>query len=483
MDENTITNEVIDPNEIIESAYDHIGVQDDFVELNDGDYIVTNTISSKVGYLIGVEEKFFRQDYSPLNSDIFDEMEEIASARIIRNLCIIRTALMSKNKYIRDEIKYNFKTIDTVPDLIPTDTFRQLKKDGVYFVKGSRQSVHRYLIDANLEISNRINNCKDLFPTWVVWDYIKNLFIMPNGLDDNDLYKEMNEYYFPFKGLYPYTCYINWRPTDVGNLLENDRKLLTTIYEQNGTTFTNLNCITQLGESTKEDIVDFIKKNNQLDIIVDCENANPFRLAVALKELSPILSDTIEKLILINDPNAPKVWDYFENLVTGYNVEQVQMNRINERKSLVDIGLTAKLCEEYYTNQIDSFIICSSDSDFWGVIKSLPSANYMVLVEHDRVGIDLKKALTSAGILYVYTDEFYEGEDEESGIKNRAILHELKGRINESLNINTMYLLNDILKDVFVNFTDEEKEQFLKNFIKSHKIEMSPDGSVELKRK
>ena len=42
------------------------------------------------------------------------------------------------------------------------------------------------------------------------------------------------------------------------------------------------------------------------------------------------------------------------------------IERIKQNKSLVDIKLTARACQEHYQKQVDSFVIVSSDSDYWG---------------------------------------------------------------------------------------------------------------------
>ena len=43
------------------------------------------------------------------------------------------------------------------------------------------------------------------------------------------------------------------------------------------------------------------------------------------------------------------------------------IERIKQNKSLVDIKLTARACQEHYQKQVDSFVIVSSDSDYWGL--------------------------------------------------------------------------------------------------------------------
>lgn len=45
-------------------------------------------------------------------------------------------------------------------------------------------------------------------------------------------------------------------------------------------------------------------------------------------------------------------------------VEHIMTERIKQNKSLVDIKLTARACQEHYQNHVDSFVIVSSDSDY-----------------------------------------------------------------------------------------------------------------------
>ena len=80
----------------------------------------------------------------------------------------------------------------------------------------------------------------------------------------------------------------------------------------------------------------------------------------------------------------------------------ILIERIKQNKSLVDIRLTARACQEYYENNVDSFIIVSSDSDYWGLISSLPKAQFLVMIEHNKCGPDMKAALANSGIFYCY---------------------------------------------------------------------------------
>ena len=85
---------------------------------------------------------------------------------------------------------------------------------------------------------------------------------------------------------------------------------------------------------------------------------------------------------------------------TSIPVEHILIERIKQNKSLVDIKLTARACKEHYQNEVDSFVIVSSDSDYWGLISSMPDAGFLVMIEREKCGPDMKAALADTCVFY-----------------------------------------------------------------------------------
>ena len=139
----------------------------------------TYDIVSKVAYLIGVPKHIFENEHEPPKLEIYEALDKDKAARIIRNLCVVRAAIERKFGKINDKIRKEYKSIYSLPDLIPQDALRQLEADGISIVKANYK-LNQYIIDINHHIANRINNCKSLFPIWLEWSYVKDLFIMPN---------------------------------------------------------------------------------------------------------------------------------------------------------------------------------------------------------------------------------------------------------------------------------------------------------------
>ena len=127
-------------------------------------------------------------------------------------------------------MRMEYKTILSLPQFVPAESINQLLADGVSFIKKSSTQLSGHIVEINRIISDRINNCKTLFPLWLNWQYIRELFIMPNGLCEKETKAAADTYYDSLR-LYPYQMYINWRPIDEGNILFNDKKFVTLLYQ------------------------------------------------------------------------------------------------------------------------------------------------------------------------------------------------------------------------------------------------------------
>ncbi|WNX89116.1 hypothetical protein RVY71_02325 [Emergencia timonensis] len=183
----------------------------------------TYTIVSTVAYLLGVPEKIFQNEFGSPRPEVYERLEKEKSARIIRNLCMLRTAIERNFGYINEKMTFEYKGLMSMPELIPIDAITQLEQDHIHIVKTHSKLVH-YIIDINRLIMDRINNCKDFFPMWLNWQYLREIFIMPNGLTEEGTKVAANLYYMN-KNFYPYRMYMNWPPTDQGNILYNDKKI------------------------------------------------------------------------------------------------------------------------------------------------------------------------------------------------------------------------------------------------------------------
>lgn len=440
----------------------------------------TYEIISKIAYLIGVPTRIFENEHEPPKMDIFQQLNKDRSARIIRHLCIIRNAIERSFGYISDKMRREYVSILSMPEYIPQDSINQLAMDGVNFIKKSSTKLNHHTIEINRLISDRINNCKNLFPLWLNWQYVRDIFIMPNGLTEAGVKAAANTYY-EYKAYYPYQVYMNWRPCDEGNILYSDKKFVTLLYQWHNDYFTEYSKVSDAGSFVKSSIYDFIEDSRRVVMVVDCENSDPYRLCATLTNLDSDITAKIQKIILFDDVHTASAWRILESH-TDIPVEHDMIQRIKQDKSLVDIKLTATTTREHYRNDVDSFIIVSSDSDYWGLITALPDARFMVMIERSKCGPDMKAAMANSGIFYCYIDDFYSGNSQD--IKHNALFQALNQYLGEAVKLNAREMFDDALRTTRATMTPAERHQFYDKHIRQMYLVIGEDGtvSIELKR-
>lgn len=168
------------------------------------------------------------------------------------------------------------------------------------------------------------------------------------------------------------------------------KKFVTLLYEAHEDYFTDLSKVSDAGNLTKAGIYHFLERSEKTVMVVDCENSNPYKLYATLKNLDQeALLNKISKIILYNDVHAASAWKIL-NRFTSIPIEHNMIERLKDNKSLVDIRLTTGTCREFFQNHVDSFILVSSDSDYWGLISAMPEVRFFVMVESIKCGPDIK---------------------------------------------------------------------------------------------
>ena len=436
----------------------------------------TYEIVSKVAYLIGVPLRIFENEHEAPQMDVYQRLEKDKNARIIRNLCISRTEIERNFKKINDKMRTEYKSLLSMPEYVSAAAINTLTADGINFIKKSSTQLSGHIVEINRIISDRINNCKGLFPLWLNWQYVRELFIMPNGLSEKGS-KDAAAVYYESLSFYPYQVYINWRPYDAGNILYNDKKFVTLLYEWDNDEFTEYSKVSDAGTYVKGNIHDYINDGEQVVVVVDCENSDPYRLSATLRGLDRAYLDKINSIILFDDVHTASAWSILEQF-THIPVEHITIERIKQNKSLVDIKLTARACQEYYENKVDSFIIVSSDSDYWGLISSLPKARFLVMIEREKCGPDMKPALVDSGIFYCYLDDFYTGDSEE--LKMNALFREMRNYMARAVRLNVNAMLDDALRSTRITMPPSERKQFYDKYIKTLQLVIDDNGDVSL---
>ena len=436
----------------------------------------TYMLVSKVAYLAGVERRIFENEHEPPQMEYFSQMEAHQNARIIRNLSMVRTAIERNYAELYRAMRYDLKNLDTLPGLIPAACLKQLQEDGLLLVKANHK-LNRYIIDINRHIANQINLCKDLFPLWLNWSYLRELFLMPDGYTECGIRRAAEEYY-AHKHQYPYQVYLNWSASNEGNILYNDRKFVSLLYERHEDRFSDFSKVSDASALTKEGVFRFAEQCRHVILVVDCENADPYKLCGMLRSLEGKgLLRRVEKIVLYDDVHTTAAWTILERFTT-IPVEHHMTHRIMETKSLVDIQLATGICREHYEHDTDGVILVSSDSDYWGLISMMPQLRFLVMFERAKCGRATQNAMEQSGTAHCCIDCFCTGES--TGMMARALLDEFQSNLSNALDINLRSIFRQSYANVRANMSDTEIRQFYAKYLKPLRITFAENGQATI---
>lgn len=431
----------------------------------------TKKIVTTIGYMIGVKKNILEQCFGEEYHELLQTLYVNKETSIIRYLCKLRTTLMQKFKKTDDEMRFNLKNLNSM-DFYDQDNIKQLEKWGFEIIKPNYRS-EKYMLDLAGLISANIDNCFELFPDWVNWNYIKDLFVIPQYTKKGVLKSEFNIYMKNIE-YYPFQMYIHWKPEDHGSILYTDGKFLGIIYRQHNDIFTDFTKYKDAHSETKNNIYDFIDRSYKTAIAVDCENSDVYKLYSVLKNLNQDELSKLEKIVLYDDYHTTSGWDWLEKF-TKIPIEHIEVNRVTDQKSLVDIKMTAGVCTDYYENNITSFILVSSDSDYWGLISTLTKAEFLVMYEHSKCGQAIKRALSEHNIYYCSIDDFCSGNIEE--LKKAVLFSCLEKYLPEIISLNGKELVRKIYEEARISASEKEMENFYDRYIKTLRLRVDNDGN------
>ncbi len=434
----------------------------------------TKDLVATIAYLIGIKKHIVENCFDEECHDTLQKLYNDQNATTIRYLCKLRTTLMQKFKKTDDEMRYNLKNLNRI-EWYDAENIAQLEKWGIQIIQPNYRS-EKYILDFTRLIAENIEKCRGLFYDWVNWDYIKELFYAPKYNKANVLKKEFDKYMANME-YYPFQMYIHWIPKDYGSILYTDGKFISILYQMHNDHFEDKSKFKDATEDTKSSIYEFIDESYKTAIVVDCENSDVFKLYGVLKNLNQNELSKIEKIILYDDYHTSEGWDWLSKF-TKIPVEHIEVERVTDSKSLVDIKLTAGICKIFYQNQIDSFILFSSDSDYWGLISSLPDANFLVMYEYTKCGQAIKDALTQRGVYHCSIDDFCSGNIEE--FKKAVLFDALERYIPDIFNINGRELAKKIYSETRVIATEKEIELFYNKYIKTLRLKVDTDGNFKI---
>ena len=451
-------------------------------------------IVSRVAYLIGIDKRYFGIDQTEnmnpqFYRSVYDEMNADKEARIVRNLCRLRTKLQRNFRAIYTEMNSDLKNLNSISgDLVPQDALQMLEQDGIPFVRAQRK-LEDYIVDVHNYLLPHVPNCQKFLPDWIKWAYIRSMFFIPRGntVDGN---REAARYYNESRDLFPYQAYINWYPDENdGNILRDDAKFLPILYERNRDRFYDMSKVTDAGDAAVKDPQEFFSEAERVIIAVDCENADPCKVIGIIKELdSRGLLSKVVKILLVDDEHTSSQWRALRRSDDHLPLEYYLTDRVKDEKSAVDVAMTIKFYRELEAAKaknepIDSAIVISSDCDFWPLIELTPELNFLVMLEYENCSQAYFQRLQSNDIPFFYIDEYFMAGNVE--LKTEIVLQEVIHEIEEAFlsKINLFSIINRALQKLDLKMTDQELSQFFDRYISDIEISFAKNGGAVLQNK
>ena len=427
-------------------------------------------VAAIVAYMLGVDDENMEAYYSHHYSSLLKQLRSNRLASTIRYLSKIRTALMNHFLNIDNEMRYNLSNLDRM-EYFDKEEINTLYGWGIHVIQPNFRA-DKYMVHLTRLLDEHIDECKDLFPESIKFEYIRQLFIIPHYNRSDVMIEEYNKYRAN-KTLYPLQMYMYWEPEDCGYLLYSDEKFLKVLYAQHGEQFLEGYKYRDASDDTKENIYTFIHESKCVVMVVDCENVDPYKLCGVLKNLDPEDMKLIQKIILFDDYHTTIAWDYIERLI-DIPVEHVEVPRVTNTKSLVDIQMAVGVSAAYYRDKVDSFILCSSDSDFWGLISSLPDARFLVMYEYAKCGEAIKKALTGRSIFHCAMDDFY--MENAASLQKTVLKKVLEKYLPSVVGENGWELTRQLYSDAYITATEKEMKRFYEKYVKTLRLKIDSDG-------
>ena len=87
---------------------------------------LTKEIVTQMAYLIGIYEEKIENRYEKDCAEVLNRIKNNKNARIIRILCMIRTAMMYNYERIESKLRYEMKNIDRMEEYINSEDVKWL---------------------------------------------------------------------------------------------------------------------------------------------------------------------------------------------------------------------------------------------------------------------------------------------------------------------------------------------------------------------
>lgn len=202
-----------------------------------------------------------------------------------------------------------------------------------------------------------------------------------------------------------------------------------------------------------------------------------YKLVSAFSQLNGTYTGRISRILPFDDMKASSAWKLFDRFV-DIPVEHKLVKRVKPSKSMVDMTLALGVSDEFYKNNVDSFLLVASDVDYYSLVSNLPEARFLIMAEESKCSRALKDALYDAGLPLCVLDGF--AIDAGRSLMEAALLAGMEKALGEALSLNVRATLDKVIKDARVTLDSEAKERFYQHCEKCIELRVDKDGNAGL---
>jgi hypothetical protein len=373
-----------------------------------------------VGYLMGVEERVLSRDYTSeyRNSNNLAKFKDVPQAEALRALSRV------KQSFIRNHQLYNgVVRMETVTDGYLNEELAILKDNSIFLVNALMElgDIYKVLNKVTMHINIILPDVLDYMKV-PYSSHLATMFHLPT-MDKTAVTKLMTNLKDKWSNL-PHGMIVvktNRIDRELPYILQNDRNLFVGTHGITNTRFNedtivpsfsweNIG-ITQQGRGGVTEVTSVNPEvgdpNKWLSIAkgsllyVDCDNMDIFNFMAMLQFLSGLTDEGKSHVIkLFVDVKSSPFWKLVDKLSKGkYTFEFIDVNRIKETKSVVDVAMAVHITRDILTQGCKDVGIFSSDSDFYGLLENLDGVNFYIGYNGKDVSSDYVQYLTDKGFV------------------------------------------------------------------------------------
>ena len=423
-------------------------------------------IAAIIAYLIGMNNI---SEWYGENEDIIAALEADDNAVTIRSSMKIMTTIMKHYGEIDQRLKYSLMDRSCFDDVKSELTYLESKGYEIIPVNARVDSI---LVNVMKVIESTIDNCIKYFQKWVPWEWIKNIFLIPNYENEQAVICAIDIYRHKYE-CFPFGIWINLPcPEPQGNILRNDSTLLHVLAHQVGEEFNeSWRCYQFVSNRNIEIHEDSVG-------IVDAENFDVYRLVKLLEAWKTKGLNSISRLYIITDPHINMSWQFLKEVLSETEVYYIETTRLGRGKSNVDNVLIQTMCKLVYKEKVKNFILFASDDDFVSAVKAIKeeSVTISVVYEPGKVGVDTIDIYNSIGVEVINA---YENVDSESiGFEEYVIKQAIIEHCGELRSTDISILASSIAQQTRLD--EASVFEMVKRLIEAIRFKVCSDGGIEI---